>query len=136
MQPKRTPESLVVSREFGRRVKEARKAQGVSSARFQERLAEHGVRWDTSAVARVEAGRREPRLTEVLAVVDILGISLAGFATPKGDSDDYAGDLRRLVENSRKAVLELLRAIDRAPVVLETESAPTQPATGSHDASA
>jgi len=121
MQRERTPESIATSRAFGQRVKEARKSQGLSSARFQERLAEHGVRFDTSAVTRLESGEREPRLTEALAIADVLSISLTDLTAPTPAADHYADDIRRLAENSRKAVLELLRAIDSALAIPQRE---------------
>lgn len=135
MQMPRSPESIATSRAFGQQVKEARKAQGLSSARFQERLAEHGVRFDTSAVTRLESGEREPRLTEALAIADVLSINLTDLTTPTPAANHYASDIRRLADNSRKAVLELLRAIDRAPLMLENDGTPTQPAKSRRQAS-
>lgn len=121
MQKQRPPEYQATSRAFGQRVKAAREDRDINQAQFQERLAAYGVRFDKSAVTRIESGEREPRLTEALAIADILGISLTGLITPAAETEDYASDVQRLVENSRQAVLELLRALDRAPAVLQLD---------------
>ncbi len=124
MQKARSPQSLATSRAFGQRVKTAREQQGLTAAQFQERLAKYGVKWDHSAVTRVESGEREPRLTEALAIADILGINLTGLITPAPEIQDYVNDVRRLMNASREALSELLRAIEQAPEVLHNDGRP------------
>lgn len=59
---------------FGKRVKSQREAVGWSQRELSERLAELGVKLDTSAITRIENGSRDPRLKEATAIAHALEI--------------------------------------------------------------
>ena len=119
MQKKRSPEYLATSRAFGQRVRTARDNAGLTQIQLQELLTGYGVHFDTSAITRVESGEREPRLTEALAIADILGISLTGLMSPPPDVEEYVSDVHRLMDASKEALHALLRAVERAPFMLQ-----------------
>jgi transcriptional regulator with XRE-family HTH domain len=62
----------VASRAFGDRIREERGRKGLT----QDALA-HRAGLQTSIIARLERGGRDPRLTTMMAVASGLGISLA-----------------------------------------------------------
>lgn len=62
-----------VTATFAERAKSARLRAGLTQQQLFERLRdETGVRLDTSAITRIEAGQREPRLGEALAIARVL----------------------------------------------------------------
>ena len=103
---------------FGRRMKAARADAGLTQAELQELLKERGAPLDTSAITRLEAGRREPRLSEALAIAATLGFGLTDLAAPATEIDAYMSEVRQLMEQSRAALLDLLRSVDKATDVL------------------
>ena len=118
MQKPRTPAADAMAAAFGQRMKAARLEAGLTQAELQQRLAERGVPLDTSAITRLEAGGREPRLTEALAIAATLGFGLTDLAAPATEIDAYMTEVRQLMEQSRAALLDLLRSVDKATDVL------------------
>jgi transcriptional regulator with XRE-family HTH domain len=118
MQKARTPEANEVAAAFGRRMKAARADAGLTQAELQELLKERGAPLDTSAITRLEAGRREPRLSEAIAIAATLGFGLTDLAAPTTEIDAYMSEVRQLMEQSRAALLDLLRSVDKATDVL------------------
>jgi transcriptional regulator with XRE-family HTH domain len=73
-----------VARHFGDRVRERRDTIGISQRRLSELLVEKtGVRLDPSAVTRIETGQREPKLSEALAIAQVLGTDIEDLVPHK-----------------------------------------------------
>ncbi len=96
---------------FGDRAKSARLRAGLTQQQLCDRL---GNSLDTSAITRIEAGQREPRLSEALAIARELGFELDDLA-PRADLDAHLRDVTRSMEESRAALVTMLRSVD--PVV-------------------
>lgn len=110
-----------ISRVFGQRTKAARLEAGLTQAQLQDQLASRGIKIDSSGLTRIEAGQREPRLSEALALADILGFGLTNLVTPNAGLESYMNEVRRLVEQSRETLLQLLSSVDKAADLLKPE---------------
>jgi hypothetical protein len=75
---------------------------------------ESDVVLDTSAITRIEAGQRDPRLGEALASARVLGFGLNNLV-PWADLDFYMSDVEGLMDESRAALVKMIRSVD--PVV-------------------
>ena len=124
MRRNQTPESEAVTQAFAQRARAAREKQGLSQAQLQEQLAQRGVMIDSSGITRIEAGQREPRLSEALAFSEIFGFGLTNLTTPAPENE-VVRDVRQLMEESRGALLKLLRALDHAAELLPNDGAPS-----------
>ncbi len=102
-----------VSSAFGERAKAARLRAGLTQEQLSHRLLP-GVVLDTSAITRIEAGQREPRLSEALAIARVLGFDVHDLAR-RADLDYYISDVERLMNESRSALVKMLQSVD--PVV-------------------
>lgn len=58
-------------------LKSARSDAGLTQRALADALKERGVQVDQAAVARMEKGEREPKLSEAIAISETLGFSLA-----------------------------------------------------------
>ena len=104
-----------VSSTFAERAKAARLRAGLTQQQLSDRLRnESEVLLDTSAITRIEAGQREPRLGEALAIARVLEFGLNNLV-PRADLDFYMSDVERLMDESRAALVKMLRSVD--PVV-------------------
>ncbi len=104
-----------VSSTFAERAKAARLRAGLTQQQLSDRLRnEAEVLLDTSAITRIEAGQREPRLGEALAMARVLGFGLNNLV-PRADLDFYLSDVERLMDESRLALVKMLRSVD--PVI-------------------
>jgi transcriptional regulator with XRE-family HTH domain len=104
-----------VSSTFADRAKAARLRAGLTQQQLSDRLrTESEVLLDTSAITRIEAGQREPRLGEALAIARVLEFGLNNLV-PRADLDFYMSDVERLMDESRATLVKLLRSVD--PVV-------------------
>jgi transcriptional regulator with XRE-family HTH domain len=104
-----------VSSTFAERAKSARLRAGLTQQQLSDRLrTEAHVVLDTSAITRIEAGQREPRLGEALAIARVLEFGLNNLV-PREDLDFYLSDVDRLMDESRAALIKMLRSVD--PVV-------------------
>ncbi len=104
-----------VSSTFAERAKAARLRAGLTQQQLSDRLRnESEVLLDTSAITRIEAGQREPRLGEALAIARVLEFGLNNLV-PRADLDFYMSDVERLMDESRAALVKLIRSAD--PVV-------------------
>jgi transcriptional regulator with XRE-family HTH domain len=87
-----------------------RKANNLNQEQLAHALRYEGLRWDRATVAGVETGRRQVRLTEAVALCDVLGVSMAELVTPPGDAVKVdqgswaAGFLRAVVEGDEDYV--------------------------------
>jgi transcriptional regulator with XRE-family HTH domain len=104
-----------VSSTFAERAKAARLRAGLTQQQLSDRLRnESEVLLDTSAITRIEAGQREPRLGEALAIAQVLEFGLNNLV-PRADLDFYMSDVERLMDESRAALVKMIRSVD--PVV-------------------
>ncbi len=104
-----------VSSTFAERAKAARLRAGLTQQQLSDRLRnEAEVLLDTSAITRIEAGQREPRLGEALAIARVLGFGLNNLV-PRADLDFYMSDVERLMDESRATLVKMIRSVD--PVV-------------------
>lgn len=62
--------------QFGQRFKDARETKGWSQAETAKRLQQRGLRIYDSTVARIEAGARPVKLTELVAAAALFGVSI------------------------------------------------------------
>jgi transcriptional regulator with XRE-family HTH domain len=103
-----------VGRTFGERAKAARIEAGMTQVQLQERLeAEFGIKLDSSGITRIEAGQREPRLSEALAIATILDFGLNNLTQKGPDLNFYVSDVVELMHESRETLLKLLRSVDQ-----------------------
>ncbi len=104
-----------VTATFAERAKVARLRSGLTQQQLCARLREEaGVDLDTSAITRIEAGQREPRLGEALAIGRVLGFGLNNLV-PRADLDFYLSDVERLMKESRAALIRMVKSVD--PVI-------------------
>ncbi len=104
-----------VSSTFAERAKAGRLRAGLTQQQLSDRLRnEAGVLLDTSAITRIEAGQRDPRLGEALAIARVLEFGLNNLV-PRADLDFYLSDVERLMDESRLALVKMLRSVD--PVI-------------------
>lgn len=69
-------EDVDVREWFGQMMREAREKAGWSQRRLAELLNQAGLKIDHSALNRIENGQREARLTEAVAISDLLELNL------------------------------------------------------------
>lgn len=93
-------------REVGRRVRERRKALGLSQAELARRT---DLGLDASAISRIESGGRSLQLFEASAIAEVLGSDLASIAV-----FDSETPVRTVVEDA----LEAARKLEEAKVTL------------------
>lgn len=74
-----------------KRVREVRERRGLTAAQLAERLAEQGVPWERSTVAKLENGKRQNlTLTEWLALSVVLNVAPVHLLLPiEADEDSY-----------------------------------------------
>ncbi|MEI7717144.1 MAG: helix-turn-helix transcriptional regulator [Mycobacterium sp.] len=101
---------------FGKRLKRARQAAGLTQQQLFDLLAEHDAtkKIDTSVITRMESGLRDPRFKEALVIARVLGFSLDDLA-PQADLDSHLSDVRRSVDDARAALVAMLKSAE--PVV-------------------
>jgi transcriptional regulator with XRE-family HTH domain len=101
-----------VSRTFAERAKAARLRAGLTQQQLCDRLDEEAdVELDTSAITRIEAGQREPRLGEALAIARVLGFALDNLV-PRAELDFYMSDVKRSMDESRAALVKMILSVD------------------------
>jgi transcriptional regulator with XRE-family HTH domain len=109
-----------VGRTFGERAKAARIEAGMTQVQLQERLeAEFGIKLDSSGITRIEAGQREPRLSEALAIAAILDFGLNNLAPTGPDLNFYVSGVVELMHESRETLLQLLRSVDQVTAFVQ-----------------
>jgi transcriptional regulator with XRE-family HTH domain len=108
-----TPTSMGAIHNFGDQMKAARAKRAITQAALQHRLQDDfGIGLDTSGITRIEAGQREPRLNEALAIAAILGLELKDL-TPALDLNRLTSDLSQQMLESREALLSVLQLVDQ-----------------------
>lgn len=103
-----------VSRQFGDLMRERRESRGWSQRQLAEMLHVVDLRLDPSAITRIERGTRDVKLTEAIAISNVLEFGL--------DEISYSPEERflmrefseiEMVIKARKALLDAIRQIDR-----------------------
>lgn len=85
---------------------------GMTQAELAKRIAdEFEIKLDTSGITRIEAGDREPRLSEALAIAEILGLELAP-SPAESDLEPYLRTVSDQLYESRERLLMLLDTVD------------------------
>jgi transcriptional regulator with XRE-family HTH domain len=103
-----------VGHTFAERAKTSRIEAGMTQVQLQQRLeAEFGIKLDTSGITRIEAGQREPRLSEAIAIARVLDLGFNDFAVTGPDLDFYMSRVVELMHESRETLLKLLRSVDQ-----------------------
>ncbi|WP_082690207.1 helix-turn-helix transcriptional regulator [Mycobacterium sp. M26] len=107
---------------FGKRVKTQREGAGWSQRELSEKLAELGVKLDTSAITRIENGSRDPRLREATAIAHALGVSLKELLNfddnPLGALYSACTDLENATSRLRDALGTAADSVDHLQSVL------------------
>ena len=105
---------------FGTRMKLERTKVGMTQAQLATRLEdEFDIRLDTSGITRIEAGRREPRLSEALAIAEILGMELSASRPAPSDLNPYMQNVIERMHESRERLLGVLEAVDEVSRVAQ-----------------
>lgn len=73
-----------MNQSFGQAVKDARQRRGLTQRALADRLKELGVSVDQASIARMEAGKREPRLGEALEISEYLGFDVNSVTPSEG----------------------------------------------------
>lgn len=116
---------------FGEQAKQSRLRAGLTQQQLSDRLHhEAGVSLDTSAITRIEAGQREPRLGEAIAIAKVLEFGLDDLV-PRSDLDFYISEVNQLMNESRAALIKMIRSVD--PLVEFVRQNPSCLGDGSFD---
>lgn len=97
---------------FAEAVLTGRQALGLSQRALAQKLAELGVTIDQASIARIESGRREPRLSEAIAIAEFLQFDILqiDYGHP---NVSYYGAMQRATQNffdARLAVAKYLHS--------------------------
>ncbi|MDH6678422.1 transcriptional regulator with XRE-family HTH domain [Rhodococcus sp. LBL1] len=96
-----------VDAEIGRKIAELRSQQQKTQHEFLAELAVQGVAWTQTTLSRIESGKRAVKLSEALAIADVLGVS-AGDLGPDGNELRYR--IEALMHRAWQAGSEYLKA--------------------------
>jgi transcriptional regulator with XRE-family HTH domain len=109
----RAAENVGAVHDFGEKMRAARSRAAMSQAHLQARLKdEFRMKLDTSGITRIEAGQREPRLSEVIAIAAVLGIEISDLLPPTRDLDRRIRDIADLLSRTREDLAALFQAAD------------------------
>lgn len=109
---------------FGTRMKSERVHAGMTQAELAKRIAdEFEIKLDTSGITRIEAGQREPRLSEALAIAEILGLELADAGPSESQLEPLLRTLTDQLYSSREQLLTVLETVDEVTNVARREIA-------------
>ena len=108
-----------VSEQFGKKLREAREGKGLSQRAVSERLQAFDVTLDHTAIARIEQGKREPKLGEAVALSAACGLNLEDtlFRSPAVEVAVSQTFVRDVMTSARES---LVMALDALLSILET----------------
>lgn len=110
----RREELLGVNTQFGQLMKEARESRGWSQRQLAGMLTAVELKLDPSAITRIERGTRDVKLSEAIAIANVLEISLDSLSySPEHDFHMREISQVQMTVRARKALLQALRQIDR-----------------------
>lgn len=98
---------------FGAGVRAARERLGWTQQQLSDRLLEHDLRMDTSAITRVESGSRDVRLSEAARIATALGATLDQLVPQPPDP-------QKKFDRTFAEVIERVEAVQLAVVGLST----------------
>jgi transcriptional regulator with XRE-family HTH domain len=97
---------------------------GMTQAELAKRIEdEFEIKLDTSGITRIEAGQREPRLSEALAIAEILGLELADATPSESPIEPLLRALTDQLYASREHLLTVLETVDELTTVARREIA-------------
>lgn len=97
---------------FAEQAKVSRLRAGLTQQQLSDRLHhEAGVSLDTSAITRIEAGQREPRLGEAFAIAKVLEFGLDDLV-PCSDLESYVREINQSMNEGRTALVKMIRSVD------------------------
>ena len=115
---------------FGEAVSEGRRVQRVSQKQLAELLTRGGLPLDASAISRIEKGTRAIRLSEAVAIADVLGFSLADVEEGRDPQDDLErqrknldaalDEVHREMMAAGDAVAEIVFLVEQHPDLLQS----------------
>ncbi|WP_016890530.1 helix-turn-helix domain-containing protein [Mycobacteroides abscessus] len=113
-----------INAQFGDRMRECRELRSWSQRQVADLLQAVGIKLDPSAITRIERGTRDVKLSEAIAIADVLGFDLDSIAYSPEERfrmDEWA--LRQIVIKARRGLLDAIRFTDRMAnrTDLETE---------------
>lgn len=107
------PEQMLreVSIEFGRRVRELRKAASLTQAELAERLGRWGKSYHQTTIAKLEAGARPTTLDELMPLAVALGVSQREFFDDPSPTDRAEHKVREAEQGLLEVHSELMSAL-------------------------
>lgn len=96
--------------DFGRRVRQFRKAAGLTQQQLAERLSEWGRSYHQTTVAKLEAGNRPTTLEELIPLAAALGVSQRQFFEEPSPADQAEHKVREVEQELSRLRSELDRA--------------------------
>lgn len=102
-----------VSIEFGRRVRELRKAAGLTQAELAERLGRWGKSYHQTTVAKLEGGGRPTTLEELMPLAVALGVSQREFFDDPSPTDRAEHKAREAEQGVLEVHSELMVVLAR-----------------------
>lgn len=119
---------------FARRLRQERRARGLSQAELAERVSKLlGIAVDGSAVTRIEKHARAVRLQEAITIAEVLDLPLSALIDDKAATDDEIAVLAIELEAARgleaeahrahQAALRRVRSISRRMQALNAQAA-------------
>lgn len=107
-------EAGTVNRQFGDLMRERRESKGWSQRQLAEMLRVVDLRLDPSAITRIERGTRDVKLTEAIAISNLLEFHLDELSfSPEAHFIMREFSEIELTIRARKALLDAIRHIDR-----------------------
>lgn len=87
-----------MNQSFGDALRDHRTNAGLTQRALSDRLKQRQIQLDQAAIARMEKGDREPKLSEALAISEILGFNIGDIGTSENTT---LVRLRALVDQLR-----------------------------------
>lgn len=113
----------------------AREARDWSQRRLARELSSRSVPVNQAAISRMESGERAPSITEVLAIADLLGVSLDAlradpedfqstlqWTTVQGEFRDARQRLQQAADDYEEAARRMLAELPAAPAGIPEET--------------
>lgn len=109
-----TEPTATVNKQFGDRMREIRESRRWSQRRLAELLQAVGLHLDPSAITRIERGTRDVKLTEAIAIADVLEFELDSISfSPEERFRMGEWSLVAAAQQARKSLLDAIRQVDR-----------------------
>ncbi|MGB6243669.1 helix-turn-helix domain-containing protein [Gordonia sp. (in: high G+C Gram-positive bacteria)] len=97
---------------FGDALKRARTEASLTQRELVERLQAEGISTDQASIARMESGKREPRLSEAIGIARVMGIDLSTIGDQEIDALQHLRILIARADTSDQQRVMLGQEID------------------------